>query len=130
MLPDPGPNRIRVRVHACGLNPADWALCRGLFAGNLPRGIGLEVSGTVDAVGGGVEDAAVGDAVFGPVDFVSTASAGASDFAILQHWTPVPVGLDLIEAAALPMAVAIGFGSIDCLGVRAEHTVMMVRAPR
>src|SRR6202034_1113340 len=53
-VPDPGPGRIRVLVHACGLNPADWALCRGLFPGELPRGIGLEVSGTVNAVGEGV----------------------------------------------------------------------------
>jgi len=37
-VPDPGPGRIRVAVHACGLAPADWALCRGLFPGSLPRG--------------------------------------------------------------------------------------------
>ena len=125
MLAGPGSNRIRARVHACGLNPADWALCRGLFAGSLPRGIGLEVSGTVDAVGEGVQDVAVGDPVFGSVDFVSPASAGASNFAILQHWTRTPSGLDPIEAAALPMAVATAFGSLDCLGVRAEHTVLI-----
>src|SRR6201996_1808404 len=53
-VPVPGAGRIRVAVHACGLNPADWALCRGLFAGDLPRGIGIDVSGTVDAVGAGV----------------------------------------------------------------------------
>lgn len=53
VLPDPGQNRIRVRVIACGLNPADWALCRGSFPGNLPRGIGLDVSGVIDAVGAG-----------------------------------------------------------------------------
>ena len=125
MLPGPGPKRIRVRVIACGLNPADWALCRGLFAGSLPRGIGLEVSGTVDAVGEGVQDAATGDAVFGPVDFVTTASAGASDFAILEHWKRTPVSLNPIEAAALPMAVATAVGTLDCLGVRAEHTVLI-----
>jgi len=72
-----------VRVHACGLNPADWALCRGLFAGNLPRGIGLDVSGTINAVGEGVEDAALGDEVLGPADFAGAPVAGASDFAIL-----------------------------------------------
>jgi NADPH:quinone reductase-like Zn-dependent oxidoreductase len=43
-VPTPAPDRIRVRVSACGLNPADWALCRGLFAGDLPRGIGLDVA--------------------------------------------------------------------------------------
>ena len=60
-IPVPGPGHIRVRVHTCGLNPADWALCRGLFPGDLPRGVGLDVSGTVDAIGEGVTDVRVGD---------------------------------------------------------------------
>ncbi len=124
-LPGPASQRVRVKVHACGLNPADWALCRGLYAGSLPRGIGLEVAGTVDAVGEDVTDVEVSQLVFGPVDFVDTASAGASDYAILQHWTPVPSGLDALHAAALPMAVSIAYGSLDCLGVVAGKTVLI-----
>ncbi len=124
-LPGPASQRVRVKVEACGLNPADWALCRGLFAGSLPRGIGLEVAGHVDAVGEEVSDVEVGQPVFGPVDFVNTSSAGASDYAILQHWTPVPSGLDATHAAALPMAVAIAYGSLDCLGVEAGKTVLI-----
>ena len=124
-LPAPASQRIRVKMQACGLNPADWALCRGLFAGSLPRGIGLESAGTVDAVGEDVTDVAIGQLVFGPVDFVDTASAGASDYAILQHWTPVPNGLDAIHAAALPMAVAVAYGSLDCLGVGAGKAVLI-----
>ena len=67
-VPDPGPGRIRVAVHACGLAPADWALCRGLFPGSLPRGIGCDVSGTVDAVGDGVTDVTIGDVVADGID--------------------------------------------------------------
>jgi NADPH:quinone reductase-like Zn-dependent oxidoreductase len=124
-LPGPASQRVRVKVQACGLNPADWALCRGLFSGSLPREIGLEAAGIVDAVGEDVTDLEVGQLVFGPVDFVNTASAGASDYAILQHWTPVPSGLDALHAAAMPMAVAIAFGSLDCLGVEAGKTVLI-----
>ncbi len=124
-VPPPGPNRIRVRVHACGLNPADWALCQGLFAGNLPRGIGIEVSGTVDAIGEGVADVSVGDLVLGTADWASCASAGASDVAIMDHWTPVPAGLDPVEAAALPMAAETAFRSLESLGVTAGHTVLI-----
>lgn len=124
-LSGPASNCIRVRVIACGLNPADWALCRGLFAGSLPRGIGLEVSGTVEAVGEGVHDVAVGEGVFGPVNFAAGDSAGASEFAILERWERIPGTLDPIQAAALPMAVATAFGALDCLGVRAEHTVLI-----
>lgn len=67
--PESGPGQIRVAVQACGVNPADWALCEGLFAGDLPRGIGLEVSGTVDALGGGVTGVEIGDPVFGTAPF-------------------------------------------------------------
>jgi hypothetical protein len=77
-VPDPGPDRIRVNVHACGLNPADWALCRGLFPGVLPRGIGLELSGTVDTVGPGVADVAAGDLVLGMADYAGGTSAAAA----------------------------------------------------
>ena len=123
-VPVPGPGRIRVRVHACGLNPADWALCRGLFAGALPRGVGLEVAGAVDAVGEGVTDVAVGDAVLGPADFAG-ASAGASDYAIVYDWARLPAGLDVVAAAALPMAVETAYRSLDDLGVGADHTLLV-----
>ncbi|WP_428491951.1 NADP-dependent oxidoreductase [Rhodopila sp.] len=124
-IPDPGSGRVRIRVHACGLNPADWALCRGLFAGDLPRGIGLEVSGPVDAVGAEVTDVGVGDHVLGTADYAGCASAGASDYAIMDHWTPVPAGLDLIQAAALPMAVETAFRSLENLDVGANQTILI-----
>ncbi len=104
-IPGPGADQIRMRVHACGLNPADWALCRGLFPGDLPRGIGLDVSGIVDAVSEGVTGVKIGDPVFGPADYVHYPIAGASDYAILNFWAPVPPNLDMAEAASLTMAV-------------------------
>jgi NADPH:quinone reductase-like Zn-dependent oxidoreductase len=124
-VPEPGPGRVRVAVHACGLTPADWALCRGLFAGNLPRGIGIEASGTVDAVGDDVTDTAVGDLVFGTADWRGAPVAGASDHAIMDHWFPVPAGLGLTQAAALPMALETAYRSLDQLGVSADHTVLI-----
>jgi NADPH:quinone reductase-like Zn-dependent oxidoreductase len=80
-IPEPGADRIRIRVHACGLNPADGAHCRGLFPGSLPRGIGLEMSGMVDAIGEGVTDVTVDDPVLGMADFADYPSAGVSDYA-------------------------------------------------
>ena len=124
-VPDPGPDRIRVAVHACGLAPADWALCRGLFAGQLPRGIGCDVSGTVDAVGHGVTDVAVGDRVFGTADFAHCPSAGASDRAIMDHWFAVPAGLDLAAAAALPMALDTAYLHLTALGLTQGRTILI-----
>jgi NADPH:quinone reductase-like Zn-dependent oxidoreductase len=124
-VPDPGPDRIRVAVHACGLAPADWALCRGLFAGQLPRGIGCDVSGTVDAIGDGVTDVAVGDRVFGTADFANCPSAGASDRAIMDHWFAVPAGLDLTAAAALPMALDTAYLHLTALGLTPGRTILI-----
>ncbi len=121
----PGPGRIRVVVHACGLTPADWALCRGLFAGALPRGIGIEVSGTVDAVADDVTDVAIGDRVFGTADWAGGPTAGASDRAIMDHWTPLPAGLDPTRAAALPMALETAYRSLALLGLAGEPTILI-----
>jgi NADPH:quinone reductase-like Zn-dependent oxidoreductase len=124
-IPAPLDHRIRVRVYACGVNPADWALCKGLFPGLMPRGIGLEVSGTVDAVGGGVTDVAVGDDVFGTPDWAKCTSAGAADYAVMDHWSRVPAGLSLVQAAALPMAVTTADVHLRCLGIEAGETLLV-----
>jgi NADPH:quinone reductase-like Zn-dependent oxidoreductase len=124
-IPEPRAGHIRVRVLASGLNPADWALCRGLFRGDLPRGIGLDVAGIVDAVGEGVTDIGVGDRALGSASFSSYPSAGASDVAILERWGQAPDGLDLVEAAALPMAVETASLHLDALGPSSGQTVFI-----
>ncbi|HXX68950.1 MAG TPA: NADP-dependent oxidoreductase [Polyangiaceae bacterium] len=124
-MPSPGAGRIRMAVHACALNPADWALCRGLFPGALPRGIGLDVSGVVDAIGEDVTDVTIGDRVLGAADFAGANVAGASDFAILDHWARMPASLEFTEAAALPLAVVTACGSLDLLGVSAGKTLVV-----
>jgi NADPH:quinone reductase-like Zn-dependent oxidoreductase len=122
--PTPGPGQVRVAVQACGLTPADWALCGGLFAGDLPRGIGLEVAGTVDAIGDGVAGVGIGDPVFGPAPYTGP-TAGASEQAVLDVWFPRPPGLDAAGAAALPMAVETAQRGLDVLGVRDGTTVLV-----
>ncbi len=127
-VPRPGAGQIRVRVHACGLNPADWALCRGLFPGDLPRGVGLDVAGTVEEVGEGVTDVRVGQTVLGVPDYQGFPSAGAAEQAVLAIWTPVPPGLDLVEAAALPMAIETASRCLDILGGAGGRTLLVYGA--
>lgn len=124
-VPDPGAGRIRVRVAATGLNPADWELCRGFMPGTLPRGIGVDVAGPVDAIGDGVDDVAVGDLVFGSSDFVAQPSAGAADFAILSLWFTVPAGLDAVHAAVLPMVLQTAHWTLDLMNVEPDETVLI-----
>ena len=122
---EPSAKNVRVRVMAVGLNPADRELCRGFMAGELPRGIGYDVAGTVDAVGEGVKDVARGDLVFGTADFVGQPSAGVAEYAILDSWYLVPDGLDISRAAVLPMAVQTATWSLDAMGLEAGNTLLV-----
>ena len=124
-IPDPEAGRVRVRVSATGLNPADWALCRGFAPGTLPRGIGSDVSGIVETVGEGVSDIAVGDLVFGSADFAGQPSAGAADVAILRSWFRIPDGLDPISAATLPMVVTTAVWTLDLMDIHPGQTLLV-----
>lgn len=55
--PSPGEGQVRIRVAACGINPVDVKLSRAGFAGwEWPHVPGIDVVGTVDALGAGVDD--------------------------------------------------------------------------
>lgn len=124
-IPDPSERQVRIRVAAVGLNPADWELCRGFMPGTLLRGIGYDTAGTVDAVGSGVEDVAVGDLVVGAADFAGQPSAGAADVAILDSWTKVPAGVDPVEVAVLPMVVRTAVWTLVGMGVGPDTTLLV-----
>lgn len=62
-VPSPAPGEVRVRHAAVGLNFIDTYHRTGLYPLPLPAGIGLEGAGTVEALGEGVSDLAVGDRV-------------------------------------------------------------------
>src|SRR5688572_10760097 len=65
--PVPGPGQVLVDVAVAALNFPDILLCRGTYQEKpaLPFTPGVELSGTVAAVGDGVEGVAVGDRVLG-----------------------------------------------------------------
>jgi hypothetical protein len=75
-----------------------------------------------------VSDVAVGDPVLGTADWAACTTAGASDRAIMDHWTQVPAGLDLNAAAALPHAVETGYRSLGNLGDTRELTILVYGA--
>ena len=60
---EPGPGEARVRHAACGLNYIDVYFRTGAYPQPLPAGLGMEASGTVEAVGPGVTHVKAGDRV-------------------------------------------------------------------
>lgn len=107
--PEPLPTEVLVRVHAAGVNPVDAKTrAGGGVAGVLgepPFILGWDVSGVVEAVGGGVHTLAVGDEVYGMPWFPRAASAYAEYVtAPSRHFARKPANLSHVEAAALPLA--------------------------
>jgi NADPH:quinone reductase-like Zn-dependent oxidoreductase len=124
-IADPGAGRIRVRIAAVGLNPADWEVCRGFQPGALPRGVGFDVAGAVDAIGDDVTDVTVGDPVFGTADVTGQPSGGLAEVAILREWFPLPSGLDAELAATLPMVVKTAVWTLDAMGIEPGATLLV-----
>ncbi|KOU45172.1 NADP-dependent oxidoreductase [Streptomyces sp. WM6378] len=113
--PEPGPAEILVRVHAAGVNPADWKVraSGGLAVMGTPPILGWDVSGTVEAVGFGVTLYRPGDEVFGMPRFPHQAGAYAEYVtAPARHFVPKPAGIDHIQAAALPLASLTAYQSL------------------
>ena len=65
-LPDPGPDEVRIRQHAIGVNYIDIYFRTGLYPNPLPHGIGSEAAGVVEAVGNNVKFLKEGDRVAYP----------------------------------------------------------------
>ncbi|CBS88604.1 NAD(P)H-quinone oxidoreductase [Azospirillum lipoferum] len=100
-VPDPAPGEIRIAVKAAGVNRPDVLQRLGKY--NPPPGVsdipGLEVAGTVDALGEGVEGWSIGDPVCALL-----AGGGYAEFCVVPaaQCLPIPAGLSMAEAAALP----------------------------
>jgi len=100
--PVAGPEEVLVRTAAIGLNFADLFVRAGAYP-RTPRPPfvpGMEISGTVEAVGPGVAGLAAGQAVVGVPLF-----GGHAERVVVpaSHVFALPDGVDLVEAAAVPV---------------------------
>jgi NADPH2:quinone reductase len=99
--PSPGPGEILVRVEAAGVNRPDTVQRVGLYPPppGSPDTPGLEIAGTIVALGAGVTRWKLGDQVCALVG-----GGGYADYCVAHesHALPVPQGFSMVEAAALP----------------------------
>lgn len=98
---DPGPNEVRIRHRAVGLNFADTYFRTGLYPAPLPAGMGVEGAGVIEAVGPGVTDFAAGDRVTytgSPLGAYSTERVMPA-----EHLIALPDGIGFDTAAAMTM---------------------------
>lgn len=100
--PVPAAGEVLIRVHYAGVNRADIFQREGSYKAVNPI-LGLEVSGTIEELGEGVQGFALGDAVCA---LLSGGGYGEYVAAQAQHCLPIPHPLTLQQAAALPEAAA------------------------
>lgn len=126
--PIPGQGEVLIKVAAASVNPIDYKRRAGLtkdwYPIKFPGLIGVDVAGTVIKIGTGVEGFNIGDKVFAMADD-TYAELCVVKAAILAK---VPKGLDLIEAAALPLVTTTGNQLLLATGIQAGQTVLVVGA--
>jgi len=126
--PVPGSGEVLVRVAATSVNPIDYkrraGLTKDFYPLHFPGLIGVDMAGTVVKIGPGVEGFTAGDQVFAMADN-TYAELCVVKAAILAK---VPKGLDLIQAAALPLVTVTGNQLMSATGIKAGQTVMDVGA--
>ncbi|WP_235902618.1 zinc-dependent alcohol dehydrogenase family protein [Sandarakinorhabdus oryzae] len=129
--PEPGDGQVLVRIEASGTNPLDAKIRAGEAAHAeqpLPAILGMDLAGTIVAIGPGVENFGIGDAVFGLTGGVgglqgSQAEFAAVDARLLAH---KPNALTMREASVLPLVVITAWeGLIDRANLQRGQTVLI-----
>ena len=132
-LPQPvaGPGQVLVRIAASGINPLDVKIQMGAAPHArhpLPAVLGIDLAGTVEAVGEGVTTLRPGDEVYGMAGGVgghqgSLAEYAAVDAALLARR---PGNLSIQHAAALPLIFITAWeGLVDRAHVQSGQTVLV-----
>jgi putative PIG3 family NAD(P)H quinone oxidoreductase len=124
-VPEPSAGQILIRVAAAGINRPDLLQRAGAYPPppGAPDTLGLEVAGEVAALGAGVARWKVGDQVCALL-----AGGGYAEYALAHEGSalPIPKGLSLIEAAALPETVFTVWANIFESGALKSDETLLV----
>ncbi len=122
-LPEPAPDQVRIKVAAAGVNFIDTYHRSGLYSVPLPFTLGVEVAGTVDAVGRAVQGIAVGERVVSGFQ-----PGGYAEYMVVaaDRVVPVPAEVDLqLAAAAILQGMTAHYLTHSTFPLAAEHTALI-----
>ncbi|MBF6465462.1 NADP-dependent oxidoreductase [Nocardia beijingensis] len=133
--PQPGPGTIRIAVAAATVNPVDL-MVRADVGGTpfaAPRdqwGVGWDVAGTVDALGAGVTEFTVGQAVIGISDRLDVSFGAQADYVVLEsgNVAPAPVSVSPVRAATIPLNGLTAAQALDALDLASTDTLLVTGA--
>jgi NADPH:quinone reductase len=130
-VPAPGPGEVLVRIVASSVNPLDTKIHAGAAEHArhpLPAILGMDLAGTVEAVGPAVTDFRPGDEVYGMAGGVGGLQGTLAEYAAVDAdlLAVKPANLSMQEAAALPAVVITAWeGLVDRMAVGAGETVLV-----
>jgi NADPH:quinone reductase len=133
-IPTPAAGQVLVRVAAASLNPFDQFVLGGAMKDRLPHHFplvpGSDLAGTVDAVGPGVSEFSVGDAVFGITGRMEQGEGTLAEFTTASTTTLAhrPDGVGAVQAAALPLTGVSALMCVEEVGPREGDVVVVVGA--
>jgi NADPH:quinone reductase-like Zn-dependent oxidoreductase len=130
-VPVTGPRQVRVRVHATALNPLDYQIRRGDYAGNvaLPAIIGHDVSGVVEEKGAHVTEFEIGDEVYyTPKIFGGPGSYAEQHVADVELVARKPKNISHLEAASLTLVGGTVWEALVSRAQLAVHETILIHA--
>jgi NADPH:quinone reductase-like Zn-dependent oxidoreductase len=129
--PVPGPGELLVRVRAAGVGPWDAIIREGKsqVSPRPPLTLGSDLSGIVEAIGPGVEDFRVGDAVFGVTNPQFCGAQAEYALASAAMLAPKPPALSHLEAASVPVVAVTAWQMLfEYAHAKAGETVLILGA--
>ncbi|GAA5124170.1 NADP-dependent oxidoreductase [Alloalcanivorax gelatiniphagus] len=129
-VPTPGTGEVRVRVAATTFNGVDGNIRAGFMQGPMPLTLphvpGVDVAGTVDEVGEGVDRLAVGDRVVGFLPFTSDGASAEHVIVPASILALAPTTIPLTDAAALPVVALTALQALtEHAGLRAGQRILV-----
>ena len=111
-MPMPGQGEVLIQVDTCGLNFGDLLIIKGTYQEKppLPFTLGMEMAGTITALGAGVENLKVGQRVAAYTGFDGLAEYAAIPAAVC---VPIPEEMSSVDAAAFLIAYGTSHVALD-----------------
>ena len=130
--PAPAPGQVLVRIAASGVNPLDTKIHAGSAdhaKHPLPAILGIDMAGTIEALGVGVTRFRLGDEVFGMTGGVGGHQGSLAEYAAVDAdlLALKPAHLSMREASTMPLVFITAWeGLVDRMSVRAGQAVLVL----
>jgi NADPH:quinone reductase-like Zn-dependent oxidoreductase len=132
-IPSIAPNEVLIKVYASGVNPVDWKIREGLrktaFPATLPRILGWDVSGVIEAIGTEVAEFKKGDQVYSRPDITRNGTYAEYIAVRASEVAFKPKTIDHMTAAAVPLAALTAWQALFDYGkLEAGQKVVIIGA--